>query len=162
MLFRSLEMINGNKGKGDDFEIALDDLSKMTDQSAQKAYERAIESFKSAKNTTFAVTVFSILFSIALGYLLSLLISNPLKKVVDLVGDITKGDLTKTSDIDTKDEVGILAKSMNEMVLSLRNLMQGALHTSNQVAASSEELTASAEQTSERSEERRVGKECPV
>lgn len=144
-----LEMINGNKGKGDEFEIVLDDLSKMTDQSAQNAYKSAIESFKSAKNTTFIVTIFSVLFSIALGYLISLLISNPLKKVVDLVGDITKGDLTKTSDIDTKDEVGILAKSMNEMVLSLRNLMQGALHTSNQVAASSEELTASAEQTSE-------------
>lgn len=144
-----LEMINGNKGKGDEFEIALDDLSKMTDESAQNAYKSAIESFNSARNTTFIVTVFSILFSIALGYLISLMISNPLKKVVDLVGDITKGDLTKTSDIDTKDEVGILAKSMNEMVLSLRNLMQGALHTSNQVAASSEELTASAEQTSE-------------
>ncbi|MFJ7745437.1 methyl-accepting chemotaxis protein [Peribacillus sp. NPDC097295] len=143
-----LRTLKENKGKGDQLEIKLQQLNDTTDEMAQDAYKRANESFNHTKNNTYIFIILSVLISIALGYIISLVISRPLQRVVNLVGDISKGDLTQTSDIDTKDEVGALAKSMNEMVSNLRNMMKGAFHTSDQVAASSEEMTASAEQSS--------------
>ena len=143
-----LRTLKENKGKGDQLEIKIQELNEVTDENAQAAYKRANESFTHTKNATYIFIGISVLISIALGYITSQVISRPLKRVVNLVDDISKGDLSQTSDIDTKDEVGALAKSMNEMVSNLRNMMKGAFHTSDQVAASSEELTASAEQTS--------------
>ncbi|MGE7604390.1 methyl-accepting chemotaxis protein [Peribacillus sp. NPDC097675] len=143
-----LRTLKENKGKGDQLEIKVRELNDMTHEKAQEAYKRASESYNHTKNNTYIFIILSVLISIALGYIISQVISRPLKRVVNLVGDISKGDLTETSDIDTKDEVGALAKSMNEMVSNLRNMMQGAFHTSDQVVASSEEMTASAEQTS--------------
>ena len=143
-----LQTLKENKGKGDQLEIKIEELNIMTDELARDAYKSANDSFTDTKSTTYILIIFSVLLSIILGYFISQVISKPLNKVVQLVVDISKGDLTQTSDIDTKDEVGVLAKSMNEMVSNLRNMMKGAFHTSDQVAASSEELTASAEQTS--------------
>ena len=143
-----LRTLKENKGKGDQLEIKIQELNEVTDENAQAAYKRANDSFTHTKNATYIFIVISVLISIALGYITSQLISRPLKRVVNLVDDVSKGDLSQTSDIDTKDEVGALAKSMNEMVSNLRNMMKGAFHTSDQVAASSEELTANTEQTS--------------
>ncbi|MFJ7638834.1 methyl-accepting chemotaxis protein [Peribacillus sp. NPDC097225] len=143
-----LRTLKENKGKGDQLEIKIEELNIMTDELARDAYKSANDSFTHTKSTTYILIIFSVLLSIALGYFISQVISKPLNKVMQLVVDISKGDLTQTSDIDTKDEVGVLAKSMNEMVSNLRNMMKGAFQTSDQVAASSEELTASAEQTS--------------
>lgn len=144
-----LSTLKANKGKGDQLEIKLEELNKITDEMAQEAFKRDNASYNHSKNVTYSFIIISILISIALGYILSQTISRPLQRVVDLVGDIAKGDLTQTSDIDTKDEIGALAKSMNEMVSNLRNMMEGAFYTSEQVAASSEEMNASAEQTSQ-------------
>jgi methyl-accepting chemotaxis protein len=63
------------------------------------------------------------------------------------------GDFTTEVIDHTGDELSDLAKSYNSMREKLRNMVLEVLHTSEQVAASSEELTASAEQTSRVTEE---------
>lgn len=141
------------KVSGDTVEGIINDLIGRNIALAKKSNEEANALYNQAQITTIIVILVAMIGSIAVGYLIAQLISRPLKKVVTLVEQVANGDLTHSTDIDSKDEVGDLAKSMNAMVISLRKLMQDVMNTSQQVAASSEELTASAEQTSHATEE---------
>lgn len=81
-------------------------------------------------------------------------ISKPILQVVQRLEKVAKGDLTgdelKTR---SKDELGSLVKSTNEMTKSLRRMVENMNQSSEQIAASAEELTASAEQTSNATEQ---------
>ena len=141
------------KESGDTVQGIINDLIKMNIELAEESNEESDAQFKQAQTNTIIVILVAMVISIAVGYLFAQLISRPLKKVVTLLGKVANGDLSQTTDIDRKDEVGELAKSTNVMVESLRKLMLDVMNTSEQVAASSEELTASAEQTSLATEE---------
>jgi len=131
----------------------MDQLVTMNIELADEANKEAEVLYKQALVTTIVIVLIAIILSLVFGFIIAQLISRPLQKVVDMVEEISNGDLTQTTDINRKDEIGILANSMNAMVVNLRNMMQGVLHTSEQLAASSEELTASAEETSRATEE---------
>lgn len=141
------------KVSGDTVEGIISDLISLNIDLAKKSNEDSNAQYYQAQTMTIIVILFAVLLSIAIGYGIAQMISRPLKKVVTLVGQVANGDLTHSTNIDTKDEVGVLATSMNAMVISLRKLMQDVMNTSQQVAASSEELTASAEHTSRATEE---------
>ncbi|WP_276732905.1 methyl-accepting chemotaxis protein [Bacillus sp. (in: firmicutes)] len=79
-------------------------------------------------------------------------ITTPLKQLVGSSKRISEGDLTETIDIRSKDELGELGKSFNNMASSLRSLIHAIQNSVDNVAASSEELTASAAQTSKATE----------
>ncbi|WP_426983340.1 methyl-accepting chemotaxis protein [Bacillus cabrialesii] len=94
--------------------------------------------------------------SIVIGGILILLIiraiTKPLRKLVTTSAKISSGDLTEVIDIHSKNELGQLGESFNEMSASLRSVI-GVIQTSvENVASSSEELTASAAQTSKATE----------
>ncbi|WP_010096152.1 methyl-accepting chemotaxis protein [Ornithinibacillus scapharcae] len=76
-------------------------------------------------------------------------IVRPIKSINTQIKDISEGegDLTKELSVTSKDEVGELATSFNNLLQSLRQMIGQISLTSEQVAASSEELSASAEQT---------------
>lgn len=79
-------------------------------------------------------------------------ITRPLKRIVASAEKISKGDLTETIEIKSKDELGVLSQSFNNMAHSLRSLICGIKESVEHVASSSEELTASADQTSKATE----------
>ncbi|NTU27266.1 methyl-accepting chemotaxis protein [Bacillus tequilensis] len=94
--------------------------------------------------------------SIVIGGILILFIisaiTKPLRKLVTTSAKISNGDLTEVIDIHSKNELGQLGESFNEMSASLRSVI-GVIQTSvENVASSSEELTASAAQTSKATE----------
>jgi methyl-accepting chemotaxis protein len=102
---------------------------------------------------TTAIIVFVILFvlSIVAAYIISQRIASPIKKIVALVSQIAQGDLTNKVKIRSKDEIGELANQLNIMVDSLKKLLSEVSLSSSQVAAFSEELTSSGEESSKAS-----------
>ena len=79
-------------------------------------------------------------------------ITNAIEKLQEHAVQLSKGNL-RLDDIrvDSKDEIGTLANAFNDMSGSLRNLITKMANTSSQVAAASEELTASAQQSADTS-----------
>ena len=74
----------------------------------------------------------------------------PLTHAVKVMEEIAKGNLSgENLPVMTDDEIGELAESINAMKKNLRGLINGVLKTSEKVAASSQELTASSSQTNE-------------
>lgn len=79
-------------------------------------------------------------------------ITEPLRQLVRSVYQISQGNLTEKIEVKSKDEIGQLGVSFNEMVESLRTVIGSVNETVHHLASSSEELTASAEQTSKATE----------
>ncbi|WP_176560385.1 methyl-accepting chemotaxis protein [Brevibacillus dissolubilis] len=77
----------------------------------------------------------------------------PLGKLNDTTKLVAQGDLTKRVESKSRDEIGQLAGSFNQMADSLQAVLMNINDKSTQLAASSEEMIASAEQSSMASEQ---------
>ena len=87
----------------------------------------------------------AILFGLAAAVFLTLSITRPVAKGVRFAEDMAGGDFTRTLDVDQRDEIGVLAKALNDMVVKLREVVQSVGQASENIATGSEELSASAE-----------------
>ncbi|QHQ56399.1 methyl-accepting chemotaxis protein TlpB [Bacillus velezensis] len=116
----------------------------------------SVDEIKDAARPVLTLAVIILAIAIAAGmifiYFVIRSITKPLKHLVASAEKISSGDLTETIDVSSQDELGVLGKSFNHMTDSLRSLIQGIQDSVEHVASSSEELTASAEQTSKATE----------
>ncbi|BDH60254.1 hypothetical protein MTP04_03840 [Lysinibacillus sp. PLM2] len=99
-----------------------------------------------------SIIVGALVLYVGLSWVISQLISKPTKEMEKLMKKAERGDLTVQSTYQSKDEIGSLAHSFNEMLSQLNRLVKNVRDASNQVASSSEELIASAEETSNASQ----------
>lgn len=102
---------------------------------------------------TITVIGISLIIGGILIYFIIASIINPLKQLVISSKKISEGDLTESIAVHSKDEIGQLGESFNEMAASLQNVISNINTSAGHVAASSEELTASMKQTSEATEQ---------
>ncbi|SFL85218.1 methyl-accepting chemotaxis protein [Paenibacillus sp. 1_12] len=124
-------------------------LTKLIDTNVKLAEGKNTESaeaYKSARMTTIIIVGIAFILSIVMGYGIAQSIARPLHRIVDLVTKVANGDLREKADIDTKDEVGQLAASINQMISNLQHLINGIIQSSQSVAAASEEISASTEE----------------
>lgn len=63
------------------------------------------------------------LIAILMGFFISLGISNPLQKIIDLMSRVESGDLTVSSDLKGRNEIAKLANSFNKMIKNIRELI---------------------------------------
>ena len=96
------------------------------------------------------VTLIAILVALGLGWLISRSIAVPLALLVNEVRRIAGGDLAvEGRRVHHRDEVGQLATEIDSMTDNLRNLVGNVNQTAQQIAASSQELTAGADQAAQ-------------
>ncbi|WP_027415011.1 methyl-accepting chemotaxis protein [Aneurinibacillus terranovensis] len=140
-------LLNGDYVKArDELNKALQDLIDFNTKSAEQAEIDGKAQYSSNFTITIVIVIVSLLLSIGFGYFISQIIARPLNRVVGLVGKVANGDLRETTDINTKDEIGQLAKSINDMVLSLRKTVGGILASAESVSAASQQISASTEE----------------
>ena len=99
-----------------------------------------------------SVIVIALVLYVGLSWIIAQLISKPTKQMAELMKQAEQGDLTVQSPYMSKDEIGSLAHSFNEMLNQLKDLIMKVRESSDHVAASSEQLIASAEETSNASQ----------
>jgi methyl-accepting chemotaxis protein len=115
------------------------------------------EQLSAQMNATFALSVLLVLASavgaLALGIVLSLFltgaITKPLLRAVEFAQIVAHGDFTRRIDIDQRDEVGVLARELNDMSVRLRDIVSTLKDSAEQVAASSEQISASSQSLAE-------------
>ncbi len=76
-------------------------------------------------------------------------IADPLTKGVDFSKAVASGDLTATIEVDRKDEVGMLANTMKEMIVKLRGIVADVKRVSRDVAEGSRQMSETAEEMSQ-------------
>ncbi len=115
-------------------------------EEASEANDAGASLFKSSSAITIAVIVVSFLFCIFLGILLARMIAKPLEQIVKLANRVADGDLREKSELATKDEVGMLAQSFNNMIERLNVTVGSIISSSHSVAAAAEEISASTQE----------------
>ena len=96
-----------------------------------------------------AFTILAILLGILAAVVISRGITKPIALVVELATAIGKGDLQASVDIDQKDEIGKLAKTLQETVTRIREIVIDVNAVAENVAAGSQQLSDSSSQLSE-------------
>ena len=101
------------------------------------------------------VSLCAVIFGVLIAFFLTKIIITPIKMVVGALKDISQGegDLTRRIDIDTKDEIGELAKWFNAFIARLNNIIVDIGSNSETVTASSGELLSISEQMAEDTED---------
>ncbi|MEQ6357995.1 methyl-accepting chemotaxis protein [Lysinibacillus sp. M3] len=103
-------------------------------------------------NSLIISIVLGILF-VAIGFIgVRKYLISPIEKLKYAVQRAEAGELNFSVDYDSKDELGVLTSTFGHMIAQLRDLIGQVQQSSEQMAAFSVELSASAEQTSEASE----------
>ena len=76
------------------------------------------------KNNILKIALISVLFSFLTGSLLSGVITKPLQQMMNTMDSISKGDLNERIDINSNDEFLVLGNQFNEMIDTLRGLIE--------------------------------------
>lgn len=139
-------LTGGFKESGDHLQSVIDQLIQINVKLADEANDTGDNVYESARSITVMVIIAALVISVVIGYLMAQIISRPLIRVAGLVEKVSQGDLTETTDIDTKDEVGQLAASINKMVISLRVTVGGILRSAESVSAAAQQISASTEE----------------
>ncbi|MBR0588827.1 methyl-accepting chemotaxis protein [Bacillus sp. FSL W8-0920] len=115
-----------------------------------------VDEVKEAAQPVLDLTMIILAVAIAIGgiaiYFIIKSIRKPLIALSESAEKISQGDLTQHIEVRTHDEIGKLAQSFNEMSAKLKQVIQAVQNSIENVAASSEELTASAGQTAQATE----------
>ncbi len=122
-------------------------IAKQTDDSITNI----ASSSASGEKIAFLAAFISAVLGIAIGYYSARKIAGSVNAINTVAQKVANGDLTDKVEITTQDEIGQLAAATNTMVANLRNLLQHIGQQSELVAASSQELTASADQSAQAS-----------
>ncbi len=80
-------------------------------------------------------------------------ITRPLAKAVELLEYVAEGDLTRTVEATSTDELGQMLSALKRMVENVRNTVRDVTAASTNVATGSEEMSSTAEQISQGSTE---------
>lgn len=110
------------------------------------------EIFNNSKIIMIATVISAIVLAVLLGYIIAAIISKQLNKVVIFATAMGNGDLSKKIEIDSKDEIGVLAKALNKAGENTRALIVEISTSSENISASSEELSATIEEISAKME----------
>lgn len=124
----------------------LNELMKSEAVLAEKDQKAAEKAYSTTLVVTIGIISFIFILSILFGIIIARIISRPLRQVADLVEKVADGDLSVTTVIHTKDEVGVLAQSINKMIENLRNTILNILSAAENLSASSEQVSASTEE----------------
>ncbi|MEF3304048.1 methyl-accepting chemotaxis protein [Paenibacillus sp. GYB003] len=125
---------------------SLANLIDMNVEIAAATYDESGKAYSLARNIMIAVIAAAILFNLFLGIYISRAIANPLARMVKVVEKVAQGDLREEADVDTKDEVGQLGRSINAMIRNLQSLIGNIVQSSQSVAAASEQISASTQE----------------
>jgi len=124
---------------------ALDGLNRLLSRARTAAGEIQAEAqsdVSGAITTIFLVVLISIGLAVGIAMVTVRSITVPLAKVNEILGVVASGDLTKRLDDKAHDEFGDLARNCNQVITNLRQLIQGIISRSTQLAAASEQTSA--------------------
>ncbi len=97
----------------------IDDLTGLNDKYSAAELEENESTYDSSTNVLFITLILAILLSIYVGTYLTKIIKNPLLQAKDMMLNLAKGNLKTRLHLNQTDEIGELAKAMDEMADNL-------------------------------------------
>lgn len=136
------------------FKSTADKLVAEQQNLLNTTYKDTEEQVSRIKLIVIVITAIALIAGAAISFVITRLISKPVRELSAAAEKIAEGDLSQTEiEVKSKDEIGDLANSFRHMSVNLRELIEQVASHAEQVAASSEELMAGADQTGKATEQ---------
>jgi methyl-accepting chemotaxis protein len=105
------------------------------------AMSAAVRANKSATTRALLLTmVLSALVLAALGRLVTMAVTRPLRRVSEVTAALAKGDLTREAGLVSRDEFGTMARGLDTAIASVRSAMHGIGATAGELSTSAQKL----------------------
>lgn len=137
----------------------LHEISSILDQHIAEQGKHLHNVEGGTKRNILLLTIFAIIIGATITLVISRLLTGQIHKTVEFANTLATGNFSTKLDIQQKDEIGVLANALNNIVDSLRNMVGEIKKSSSSVASTADTLSAisaqmssGAEQTSHRSE----------
>lgn len=144
------ETLKGPAAKANrDLQESIDKLQDAKIKQAKQTSNENTAIANAASRLMIGLAIAGAMIALAFGFIISNIISNPLRKGVVFAQAVASGDLTKTIDLNQKDEIGQLSSALNDMVAKLASIVNDVMAASDNVASGSQELSATAQQMSQ-------------
>ncbi len=143
MMFNTMEQIKEN----------LEKMEADAGKEMEISVKQADDVQKGAKKLLIMIAIIALIASIIIGTSITKSITGPLSKCVDFANIISNYDLTKTLNVTSSDETGILSRTLSNMKDTLVAIVKDLGSNASTLSASSQELAATATELASNSEE---------
>lgn len=120
---------------------SLANLGKVVKEQLAIMKTELSEDVSSGVSSTWFVMILAVALSVGIAYITVIRVTRPLSEVNRILNTVSSGDLTTKLDDSATDEFGTLAKNCNALIDSLRDLINGIVNRSNQLATAAEETS---------------------
>jgi methyl-accepting chemotaxis protein len=127
-------------------EKALGELMQLEGALSEGNYKRSLASSQRVIIILIVAVLLSIMVTLTLSWLINRIIMKPITSTVDVIESLASGDLTRRIEIQTRDEIGNMARHMNEFIASLHETMSTFARNARELASSSAHMNGTSEQ----------------
>jgi methyl-accepting chemotaxis protein len=159
---RILQLVEtGKRGQGvalsqGEGRIALDEaLAKLGEDiqlnvtAGRDAAKTAAAAYRASWLWTICLLAGAVVFGLAVMILITRSIATPVRAIMKMLEALAARDLTKTLDVDSADELGVMARALNQTIEVLRETISRIGESAEHLASACTEISAGAGQTAE-------------
>jgi methyl-accepting chemotaxis protein len=140
--YGALDLLPSSNAARDKMFLTLNKIININNTLAVNSYNHSKDLYKTSFIMVFLFSIIGLLISILLGIFVASLISKQIHKVLVFAENLGQGDLTHKINVDSKDEIGSLAKALNKASNNVRKLVTEIINTSTSISTASQELSA--------------------
>ncbi|MFA6412800.1 MAG: methyl-accepting chemotaxis protein [Syntrophales bacterium] len=126
----------------------LGQLMDLETKLSKEKYDAAMTSFAAILKILIVVMIVAVVLFVLINVFMARIITQPIMKTIDVVRRVAEGDLTQDIDVDSKDEIGELASSVNTMQSKMGEAVGQSLVTAEVLSEAASEQAAAIEETS--------------
>lgn len=150
---RAENVINTWMSQYNEIILILSQLKKETLEVGANKITTEFDNMKQIMIYMLIILGFSVFAGFLLTRILSRSISKPVKLGLDFARKIAEGDFTERINLDQSDELGMLAKALNEAADNLENTVTEIISSSNNLAQAVEQIASGNQNLSQRTSE---------
>ncbi len=132
---------------------SLEDLLTMENNLSKEKFDFSILSFNQTLRIFVAVFLVAVVLSLLTSILISRSVSSSLDKTITVIQKVAEGDLTQNIRVNSTDELGYLARSVNEMRMKMNEAVGKSMAISEGLSESASDQASALEETSASLEE---------
>jgi methyl-accepting chemotaxis protein len=132
---------------------ALNEMMDMQEAASKKDAEAATQAYLAARTLMYMVGAIGLLLGAGIAFWVTRSITIPLNEAVIVANKLAEGDLTATIVVTSRDETGMLLRSMKNMMDKLSGIIGEVRGSADSLSSASEEISATAQSISQATSE---------
>jgi methyl-accepting chemotaxis protein len=141
------------RDKGDKLDAIFDNFNTLKMGMMKDSVAEAEASFRSAQASTIGLSIFAVALALGLGFVIARLVSGPIGQAVNVLDAVAGGDFTIELHVNSQDEVGRMAQSLNRAVHGMRDALLEVSDASGNVSLAAQELAKASEEVASGAQE---------